>query len=151
MTTGPPSSDLARATWTDSGSGWKRKPSRFSQAVSRILFSRTSPSAVRLSQTITEESARCGMSACGKPPNTEAFSTWPVSSAWLAMPIRVFIGSREGVWTSELLMIGRLPHTILGLDLARERAHQGAAGAAGRVGHVDMRIGAVAGDDRSRP
>ena len=33
------------------------------------------------------------------------------------------------------------------LDLARERAHQGAAGATGRVGHVDMRIGAVAGDD----
>ena len=54
------------------------------------------------------------MSACGKPPNTEAFSTWPVSSAWLAMPISVFIGSREGVWTSELLMIGRLPHTIFG-------------------------------------
>ena len=30
------------------------------------------------------------------------------------MPISVFIGSREGVWTSELLMIGRLPHTIFG-------------------------------------
>ena len=77
-------------------------------------MSRISPSAVRLSQTITEDSARCGMSACGKPPNTEAFSTWPVSSAWLAMPISVFIGSRDGVWTSELLMIGRLPHTIFG-------------------------------------
>ena len=114
ITTGPPSSDLARATWTDSGSGWNRKPSRFSQAVSRILLSSSSPSAVRLSQTITEDSARCGMSACGKPPNTEAFSTWPESSAWLAMPIRVFIGSRDGVWTSELLMIGRFPHTILG-------------------------------------
>jgi len=54
------------------------------------------------------------MSACGKPPKTEALSTWPVSSAWLAMPIRVVIGSRDGVWTSELLMIGRLPHTIFG-------------------------------------
>ena len=54
------------------------------------------------------------MSAWGKPPNTEAFSTWPESSAWLAMPISVFIGSREGVWTSELLMIGRVPHTIFG-------------------------------------
>ena len=88
------------------------------------------------------------MSACGKPPNTEAFSTWPESSAWLAMPIRVFIGSREGVWTSELLMIGRLPHTILGSTSPARVAHQRAAGAARGVGHVDMRVGAVAGDDR---
>jgi hypothetical protein len=58
ITTGPPSSDLARATWTDRGSGWNRKPSRFSQAVSRILFSSTSPSAVRLLQTITDDKAR---------------------------------------------------------------------------------------------
>ncbi len=58
ITTGPPSNDLARATWTESGSGWNRKPSRFSQAVSRILFRRISPSAVRLSHTITEERAR---------------------------------------------------------------------------------------------
>ena len=51
------------ATWRarpgpTSGSGWNRKPSRFSHAVSRILFSRISPSAVRLSQTMTEDSAR---------------------------------------------------------------------------------------------
>ena len=87
------------------------------------------------------------MSACGKPPNTEAFSTWPVSSAWLAMPIRVFIGSREGVWTSELLMIGPVAPHHPGLDLARQHAHQRAAGATGGVGHVDMRIGAIARDD----
>ena len=88
------------------------------------------------------------MSACGKPPNTEAFSTWPVSSAWLAMPISVFIGSRDGRVDQRAAHDRPVAPHHLRLDLAGQHAHQRAAGAAGGVGHVDVGIGAVAGHDR---
>src|SRR6187431_1718887 len=84
------------------------------------------PSSVRRSHTITAEQEMCGMSAWGKPPKTEAFNTAPLASAAIAMSMMSFMD-----WG----------------DLARERAPERPRGALGRRAHVDVRIGAVAGDD----
>ncbi len=56
----------------------------------------------------------CGMSECGKPPNTEALSTVPEASAAIAMSITSFMGWRDGVWTSVLVIMGSEPQTITG-------------------------------------
>ena len=54
------------------------------------------------------------MSACGKPPNTDALSTAPLASAAMAMSMTSFMGWRDGVCTRVLVIIGRVPHTITG-------------------------------------
>ena len=54
------------------------------------------------------------MSACGKPPNTEALSTAPLASAAIAMSMMSLMGWRDGVCTSVLVIIGRVPHTMAG-------------------------------------
>ena len=54
------------------------------------------------------------MSAWGKPPNTEAFSTAPPASAAIAMSMMSFMGWRDGVCSSVLVIIGREPHTMTG-------------------------------------
>ena len=54
------------------------------------------------------------MSAWGKPPNTDAFSTAPLASAAIAMSMMSFMGWRDGVCTSVLVIIGREPQTITG-------------------------------------
>ena len=88
------------------------------------------------------------MSACGKPPNTDALSTAPLVSAAIAMSMMSFIGWRDGVCTSVLVIIGRDPQTIAGATSPSSARDQRAPGALGRLPHVDVRIGAIAGDDR---
>ena len=89
----------------------------------------------------------CAMSACGKPVNRLAASAPSLSIAaqracnslfgWSSEPCRMTCGS-----------IGTLPQAITGLHLAAHRPQQDLAGALGGVVGVDMRVGAVAGDDR---
>ena len=95
----------------------------------------------------TAEQEMCGMSACGKPPNTDALSTAPPASAAIAMSMMSFMGWRDGVCSSVLVIIGREPQTITGADLARRaRARSVRPARCGRLAHVDVRVGAVAGD-----
>ena len=54
------------------------------------------------------------MSACGKPPKTDALSTSARVSAAIAMSMMSFIGWRDGVCTSVLVIMGREPQTIMG-------------------------------------
>jgi hypothetical protein len=54
------------------------------------------------------------MSACGKPPNTDALSTAPLASAAMAWSMMSFMGWRDGAWTSVLVIMGRDPQTITG-------------------------------------
>ena len=89
----------------------------------------------------------CGISACGKPPKTDAFRTAPVVSAAIAMSMMSFIGWRDGVWTSVLVIIARDPQTITGSTSPLSARTSVRAGALGRLAHVDVRIGAIAGDD----
>ena len=87
------------------------------------------------------------MSACGKPPNTEALSTAPLVSAAIAMSMMSFIGWRDGVCTSVLVIIGRVPHTITGSTSPSSARTSVRPARCGRLAHVDVRVGAVAGDD----
>ena len=87
------------------------------------------------------------MSAWGKPPNTEAFSTAPLASAAIAMSMMSFMGWRDGVCTSVLVIIGREPQTMTGAISPASARRSVRAGALGRRAHVDVGIGAVAGDD----
>jgi len=54
------------------------------------------------------------MSDWGKPPSTDALRTMPRVSASIAMSITSFMGWREGVCSSVLVSIGRMPHTMTG-------------------------------------
>ena len=54
------------------------------------------------------------MSACGKPPKTEALSTAPLASAAIAMSMMSFMGWRDGVCTSVLVIMRRVPQTMTG-------------------------------------
>ena len=78
---------------------------------------------------MTAEHEMCGMSAWGKPPNTEAFSTAPLASAAIAMSMMSFMGWRDGVCSRVLVIIGREPHDHHGDHLAVERARERAPGA----------------------
>ena len=79
------------------------------------------------------------MSACGKPPNTDAFSTAPLASAAIAMSMMSFMGWRDGVCTSVLVIIGREPHTMTGATSPSSARTSVRAGALGRLAHVDVR------------
>ena len=54
------------------------------------------------------------MSDCGKPPRTEALSTAPRFSASIARSITSFIGWRDGVCSSVLVIIGREAQAMTG-------------------------------------
>ena len=56
----------------------------------------------------------CGISACGNPPKTEALSTEPPVSAASAMSMMSFIGWRDGVCSSVLVIIGREAQVMTG-------------------------------------
>ena len=88
------------------------------------------------------------MSACGKPPNTEALSTAPLVSAAMAWSMMSFMGWREGACTSVLVIIGREPQTITGCTSPSRARRRVRPGSLARLPHVHVGVGAVAGHHR---
>ena len=110
---------------------------------------RPRPCACRRRSPRTARGAGCRPAGSRRTPRRSAPGRCP-PPGW-PCPSGSSSARATGVWTSELLMIGPVAPHHPGLDLAGQHAHQRAAGAARGVGHVDMRVGAVAGDDRWRP
>ncbi|MNT05153.1 hypothetical protein D3C72_1397620 [compost metagenome] len=122
-TTGPCVSVLARAMDSSIGSIGKTKSARRSHAMPQSSSSRRRPaSTLAASATITTARPVCGISASGKPPNTEALSTSPSRSAAIARSMMSFMGCARGVWRSMWVSIGSVRHNRTGRASPRSAA-----------------------------
>ena len=108
---------------------------------------RRGPPALASSPTMITLRPAQGMSASGKPPKTDAFMTSPAASISMARPMMSFIGWNIGECWFMCVSIGSQRCRVNGLASPFEHRHQRPRRPRAGLAHVDVRIGAVAGDD----